>query len=86
MNYAGTFSNGLGSSTFTDMLPPVGTQVRRLCLVLVLSSGVQGFRLIDEVMAYAGTSSNGLGGRASQTHCRQLAPRRAHIPCNAVDT
>jgi hypothetical protein len=34
MNYAGTFTNGLGSSTFTDILLPVGTQVRRICLVL----------------------------------------------------
>jgi hypothetical protein len=40
MNYAGFFSNGLGSNTFTDVLPPAGTQV--VCLCLDLGFGFRG--------------------------------------------
>jgi hypothetical protein len=43
MNYAETFSNGLGSNTFTDILPPVGTLVKCLCLVLGFEFRGSGF-------------------------------------------
>jgi hypothetical protein len=45
MNYAGFFSNCLGSNTFTDVLPPAGTQVLCPCLVLGFRSRVFGLWL-----------------------------------------
>lgn len=35
-NYAGTFSNGVGASTFIGILPPVGAQVWHLCHAVLL--------------------------------------------------
>jgi hypothetical protein len=72
--------SSLGVSTFTYLLPPIGTQVRRVCLVLVWGLWVQGFRLMVEAMNCAGTFSIGLGSSTFTDTTTSWHPGKTPLP------